>query len=137
MPGYPGPGLAASVARLVDGLADILILVVEARIDFVEAIVLGPALGELRPVVEFLPRRTAVAAAGEVTETVEVHRLRLEPEFQAADFARIGPPLCLDRSMREQRKDNAGKTPGGQARAVHFFIGSHWRVSCPQNSTQS
>ena len=66
MSGYPGPGLAARIARLLDGLADIFILVVEARIDLVQTIVFGPALAELRPILEFLPRRAAVAAAGEI-----------------------------------------------------------------------
>src|SRR5258708_4636443 len=137
MPGYPGPGLAARIARLLDGLADILILVVEARIDFVQPIVFRPALPELRPIPELLPRRAAVAAAGEIAETVEGHRLRLEPELQAADFAGVWPSLCLGRGMHEHCDDGDRKTPCVRARADHFFIGSHWRVSWPQNSTQS
>ena len=137
MPGYPRPGLAARIARLLDGLADILILVVEARIDFVQTIVFGPALPEFRPTLEFLPRRAAVAAASEIAETVEGHRLRLETELQAADFAGIGPSLCLGLGMREHCDDGDRKPPGVRARADHFFIGSHWRVSWPQNSTQS
>src|SRR3981081_3751936 len=76
MPGHPGPGLTARIARLLDGLADIFILIVEARIDFVETIVFRPALADLRPTLQLLARRPAIAAAGEIAETVEDPRLR-------------------------------------------------------------
>src|SRR5262249_44267421 len=75
--------------RIVDGLADIFALVVEADIDFVQAIVLGPALAELRPVGEALTRRTAIAAAGELAVTVGAHRVRVEAEPQTANLSLV------------------------------------------------
>src|SRR5262249_59722587 len=103
MAGYPGSGPAAGVARLVDGPADVFILVVEARRDLVQAVGLGPALAELRPVLELLPRRAAVAAAGEIAEAVERHGLRLEAELEATDFTGIRPALRPRRHIRESR----------------------------------
>src|SRR5262245_64915472 len=135
MAGHPGSGPAAGVARLVDGLADIFILVVEACRDLVQTVGLGAALAELRPVLELLPRRAAVAAASEIAESVERHGLRLEPELEAADLAGIGPALRLRRDAGESHRQ--GEREKATPRADHFFIGSHCRVSWPQNSTQS
>src|SRR5262245_33872878 len=135
MAGDPGSGPAAGVARLVDRLADKFILVVEACSDLVQAIGLGTTLAELRPALEFLPRRAAVAAAGEIAEAVERHGLRLEPELEAADLAGVGPALRLRRDAGENHRQ--GEREKATPRADHFFIGSHCRVSWPQNSTQS
>src|SRR5262245_6138446 len=135
MAGHPSSGPAAGVARLVDRLADIFILIVEACSDLVQAVGLGAALAELRPVLELLPRRAAVAAACEIAETVERHGLRLEAELEAADLTGVEPVLRLRRDVGESHRQ--GEREKARARADHFFIGSHCRVSWPQNSTQS
>src|SRR5262245_61027170 len=106
----PGSSPSAGVARLVDRLADILILVVEARSDLMQAVGLGAALAELRPALELLPRRAAVAAAREIAESVEQHGLRLEAELEAADLAGIGPALRLRRDVgKRHRQDECEK----------------------------
>src|SRR4051812_10174465 len=64
---------AAERHRIVDRLADIFALVVEAHIDFVQAVLLGAALAVLRPVEELLARRPAIAAAGELAPAVDTH----------------------------------------------------------------
>jgi len=87
-----------SVNRIVDGLADIFARVVETDIDLVQAIVLGPALAELRPIQQALARRAAIAAAGELAVAVGAHRFRVEAEPQAANLA-----LVLAR-LRERRQ---------------------------------
>src|SRR5262245_32687994 len=135
MAGYPGSGPAAGVARLVDGPADVFILVIEACCDLVQAVGLGPALAELGPVLELLPRRAAVAAAGEIAESVERHGLRLEAELEAADLAGIRLALRLRRDIGERR--HQGEREQATPRSDYFLIGSHCRVSWPQNSTQS
>src|SRR5262245_23682117 len=135
MAGDPGSGPAAGVARLVDRLSDIFILIVEARGDLAQAVGLGPALAELRPVLELLPWRAAVAAASEIAESVERHGLRLEPELEAADLAGVRLALRLRWDIGERR--HQGEREQATPRADHFFIGSHCRVSWPQNSMQS
>src|SRR5262249_57733277 len=79
MSGHPRSGPALSVTRLVDRPADIFILVVETRGDFVEAAGLGSTFAELRPSVDLLPGRAAIAAAGEIAEAVARHPCRLQP----------------------------------------------------------
>ena len=93
-PGKPGPDLAARVAGLLDGPTDILVFVVEAGIDFIQAIALGPALAEIRPLLEFLPRRTAIAPARKVTESRSVMDCATSPSFNP----RISPGsrFCCD-----------------------------------------
>src|SRR5258708_3345848 len=102
MAGHPGSGPAAGVARLVDRLADIFILIIEACSAPVQAVGLGAALAELRPVLELLSRWAAVAAASEIAESVERHGLRLEAELETANLAGIGASLRL-RRRRERR----------------------------------
>ena len=53
----------------------------------------------------------------------------------AADLAGIGPALCQRRDIGESHRQ--GEREKARPRADHFFIGSHCRVSWPQNSTQS
>src|SRR5207247_3849240 len=86
MAGNPRTGLAARITRLLDGFADVFVLVVEPRVDFKEAALLRSAFAELRPVREPLPRGAAVAAAGKIAEAVKHHGLRFEPELEAANF---------------------------------------------------
>src|SRR5262249_13285717 len=137
MAGNPRAGPALRVARVVDRLADILVLVVEPGVDLVKAAVLRPALGEIRPALDPLPRRAAGAAAGEGAQAVEAHRLRLEPELETANFARIGPLLRVRARHRQRQQDGAAGETRNARDARHFFMGSHSRVSLPQKSTQS
>src|SRR5579883_269801 len=89
MPGNARAGVLARIERVIDGAADIFGLIVEAGVDFVQAARLGAALGEVLPIVEPLTRRPAVAAAGELAETVERHGRGIEPELEAVDFSGI------------------------------------------------
>src|SRR6266511_3815030 len=142
MSGQPRAALAARIERIVDRLADIFVLVVEPGVDFVQAALFGLAFSKIRPVVDPLPRRSAVAAAGELAEAAKTHRLCVEPELQAADLAAIDACLrvrrCTGERSRKRRpgaeKDRRAPNPSPRR---HFFIGSHWRVSLPQKSTQS
>src|SRR4051812_9136760 len=72
--GHAGADLALSVQWVVDRAADILVLIVEPGGDFVPAGVLGAALAELQPAVDFLTRRAAIAAAGQFAKSIERHR---------------------------------------------------------------
>ena len=141
MSGQPRPALAARIERVVDRLADIFALVLEPGIDLVQAALFGPAFGEIRPVVDPLPRRSAVAAASKLAEAGKAHRLCIEPELQAAQLPAIDAGLrvrCGGKRPRKPRPyaENNRRAPNpGQRR--HFFIGSHWRVSLPQKSTHS
>src|SRR5262249_16365554 len=138
MSGDARAGLAARIARLLDRLADIFILVVEAGIDLVQVVVFPPALGEIGPVVEFLPRRPSVAAAGQLAEAIEAHRVRLEPELEAADFSGIGSRLRGGRRAREcnAKRDGAGSKRPGLRREAHCIISSSARTGacrCPRS----
>src|SRR3954447_25841757 len=95
---------AAERHRIVAGLADIFVLVVEADIDLVQAIALGPALAELRPVGEALARRAAIAAAGELAVAVGAHRFRVEAKPQAANLALVLARLRQRRQACERRQ---------------------------------
>ncbi len=54
------------------------------------------------------------------------------------DFAWIGLCLCASSARYGERCNNkSNRRPAGQVYVAHCFIGSHWRVSVPQNSTQS
>src|SRR5215468_6395685 len=96
---------AAERHRIVDGPADIFALVVEADIDLMQAIVLGPALAELRPVGETLTRRTAIAAAGELAVTVGAHRFRVEAEPQTANLTLVVARLRQRRQACERERE--------------------------------
>src|SRR5213593_1573669 len=95
--------------RVVDGLADIFAFVVETGVDLVEAVLFGPALAEFRPVEETLARRAAVAAAGKFAVALGAHRLRVQPEPQAANFALVVPRLRLRRqACKHERAYQSG-----------------------------
>src|SRR6516162_8813091 len=66
------------IQRTTNGAADVLLLVVEADIDFIEPARFGPALAKLAPIVDRLARRPSVAPAGEVAEGVGGHLLSLQ-----------------------------------------------------------
>jgi len=54
------------------------------------------------------------------------------------DFAWIGLCLCAGSAAYGERcNDKSNRRPARPVHEVHGFIGSHWRVSVPQNSTQS
>src|SRR5215813_2417306 len=112
MPGHSSPATPQR-DRVVERLADIFVLVVEPRIDFVEAALLGAAVAKPAPVVEPLARWAAVASAGEFAVAIGAHRTRVEAELEAAQFAAIGP---LARSLR-QRGTAAGERDEERQRA--------------------
>src|SRR5262249_20646439 len=123
---------------VVDRLADVLVLVVEAQVDLMQPARLCSASGEIGKAVELRARRPAVAAAGELAEAIDGHLARVEAEPQPADLAGIGAGL-RDRRPRE-REESERRSARGAARRAHFFvsfIGSHSRVSEPQKSTHS
>src|SRR6266436_5961967 len=103
MAGHPGAEAALGVQWIVDGAADVFLLVVEAGIDFVEPARLGPALAKLAPLVDCLPGRSSVAPAGEVAEGVGGHLLGLQAELEAVNLARIAPRLGMGRRCDEER----------------------------------
>jgi hypothetical protein len=72
----------------------------------VQAARLGAALGEARPIVKPLPRRAAIAAAGELAEAVERHALRLEAELEAVDLAKVGG-LGVGREMEAENHEHS------------------------------
>src|SRR5580704_12976216 len=116
MPGDPRSGAAAGVERIIDGAADELVLVVEAGIDLVQAARLGAAFPEPRPIVEPLARRAAVAAAGELAETVHAYGRRLEAELEAVDLAEVWRLRARGRGCERQdsrNENDAGSTNGG------------------------
>src|SRR5262249_8005641 len=87
-----GTGAGAAVPwrhGVVEGLADICAFVVETGVALVQAVLFGPALAEFRPVEQALARRAAIAAAGKLAIALRAHRLRLEAEPQAANFALV------------------------------------------------
>src|ERR1700744_3370683 len=138
MTGDPRAGLPPRVGGLAERLGDVLVLVVEAGVDFTQPARFRPAFCKVRPGVELLTRRSAIAAAGELTPAVQGHRLGGKPKFQAMDFARIGLCLCASSARYGERcNDKSNRRPARQVHVAHCFIGSHWRVSVPQNSTQS
>src|SRR5215470_4843296 len=101
MPGDSRAG-APERHRVVDGLADIFAFVVETGVDLVQAVLFGPALAEFRPVEQALARRAAIAAAGKLAIALRAHRLRLEAEPQAANFALVLARLCQRRQAGER-----------------------------------
>src|SRR5215469_963132 len=105
MPGHPRADPALSVQGIVDGAADIFLLVVEAHVDFIEPARLGPAFAEVRPLVDRLPRRTAVAAAGEVAEGIGRHLCGLETELEAVNLAGVAARLGIGRSRKRKHGD--------------------------------
>ena len=74
--------------------------VIEARIDFVKAARLRPALAEVRPLVDRLPRRPAIAAAGEIAERVGRHLRGLEAELEAVNLAGVALGLRIGEGKR-------------------------------------
>ncbi len=141
MAGHPGSDPALGIQRIVDGAGDIVLLVVEPGGDLVEAARLGTAFAKLRPAVDQLPRRPAIAAAGEVAEGVGRHLRGLQTELEAVDFARVRrrlrPPLSDRAAQGAERDQSEPGNSGGVRCRGHFFIGSHCLVSVPQNATQS
>src|SRR6266849_4684772 len=117
MAGHPGAEAALGVQRIVNGAADVFLLVVEAGIDFVKPARLGPALAKLAPIVDRLAGRTSVAAAGEVAEGVGGHLLGLQAELEAVKFAGIAPRLGVGRRGDEERGQRNDHGPVGWAKA--------------------
>src|ERR1700722_15291053 len=89
----PRAGSLRRVTRLAERLGDVFVLVVEAGRDFTQPARFRAAFFEVRPGVEFLTRRTAVTAAGELAPSVQCHRLGDKPKFEAVHFAWIGRRL--------------------------------------------
>src|SRR5580700_814236 len=137
MAGDPRAGPLRRVTRLAERLGDVFVLVVETGRDFTQPAGFRPAFFEVRPRVELLARRSTIAAAGELAPAIQCHRLGRKPKSETMDFAWIGRRLCagLVRARDDERCHSVGNR--GAARQAHYFIGSHWRVSVPQNSTQS
>ena len=81
MAGDPRAGPLRRVTRLAERLGDVFVLVVETGRDFTQPACLRPAFFELRPGVELLTRRSAIAAAGELAPAVQCHRLGGKPKF--------------------------------------------------------
>src|SRR5438093_7794454 len=138
MSGDARAGPAARITRLLDRLADILVLVVEARIDLVEAALFRPAFGKIGPVLELLPRRPAVAAAGKLAESVQTHLLCFESELESADFALIRSRLRAGRRGRgdEGERCGAGGKRGCLRYQSHRITSSSARTAafpCPRN----
>src|SRR5438093_3261796 len=104
MPGDPRSG-SPERYRIVGRPADIFAFVVETGIDLVQAVLFGPALAELRPVQEPLAWGPAVTAAGELAVALGAHRLCVEPEPQAADFALIVARLRLRGQACEHERE--------------------------------
>jgi hypothetical protein len=89
MPGHPRAKAALGIKGIVDGAADIVLLVIEPSRYLIEAVRLGPAFAEVLPLVERLPRRTAITAAGEVTPVIGGHFRGLEAKLEPVDLPRI------------------------------------------------
>jgi len=98
MAGHPGADPALGVQRIIDGAGDVILLVVEPDIDLVEPARFGPAFAKVRPILDHLPGRPAIATAGEVAEGVGGHFGRLQAELETVDLAGIGPRLRLRRA---------------------------------------
>src|SRR5262245_32138217 len=105
MSGHPGADPALRIQRIINGAADVFLLVVEAGIDFVEPARFGPALAEVAPIVDRLAGRPSVAAAGEVAEGVSGHLLGLQAELEAVNLAGIAPGLGVGRRRNEKRRE--------------------------------
>ena len=119
----PGADLAPRQARVVDRLADVFGFVVEAGGNLVQTRRLRPAFGKVRPFLDALPRRTAIAAAGQIAEAVERHRLRLQPELEPPDFAGVGALRQCGRARDEDKSERPEEGTGvtEDRRCGHFL----------------
>src|SRR5215467_898257 len=108
---------ALGVQRIINGAADIFLLVVEADVDLVQSARLGSAFAELGPFVDCLPRQSSVAAASEVAEGAGGHLLRLQAELEAVNLAGIAAGLGVGRRCDEERGQCNEHCAGGWAKA--------------------
>src|SRR5215831_11498353 len=92
---------ALGVQRIINGAADIFLLVVEADVDLVKSARLGTAFVKVAPLVDCLPWRPSVAAAGEIAEGVGRHLASLQAELEAMNLAGIAAELSMRRCRHE------------------------------------
>src|SRR6266849_8587785 len=119
---HPGAEPALSIQRIVNGAADVFLLVVEADVDFMEPARLGPAFAKLAPIVDRLAGRSSVAPAGEVAEGVGGHLLGLQAELEAVNLAGIAARLGVGRRRNEERgqRNEDGAVGWAKARALRL-----------------
>src|SRR5262249_55599188 len=117
---HPGADPALRIQRIINGAADVFLLVVEAGVDFVEPARFGPALAELAPIINRLAGRSSVAPAGEVAAGIGGHLFGLQAELESVNLAGIAAGLgvgCRGDKERCERNED-GRVGWAKARGT-------------------